>query len=241
LFAFTLPHTPPRKVGRDVPLSEILGLDALSLLRKPSFAVFVLCLFLICIPMYFYFVNMGVYLPELKWPNMAARMTWGQVSDVIFLFMMPFALKRFGFKKTLLCGMLAWAIRYFLLSQSVSGGETQTALIFSAILLHGICYDFLFIAGQLYIDREATERNRGACQGFIAFILWGIGAFVGTWLAGRVQGMYEIPQTAAGLTHDWQTIWMIPAIGAAVVMVLFMAFFREPKKFPQPETLAKAP
>ncbi|MGV3725001.1 MAG: MFS transporter [Actinomycetota bacterium] len=231
VFSFTLPHTPPKKVGQNVPVSEILGLDALSLLRKPSFAIFVGCMFLICIPLYFYFVNMSIYLTELKWENIAAWMTLAQVSDVIFLFLLPLMLKQFGFKKTIFLGILAWALRYVFLSQSVGvSAGTQMALALAAILLHGVCYDFLFIAGQLYVDQEANERNRGACQGLIAFILWGIGAFVGTWLAGQVQGRYEIPVTALGLKHDWQTIWMIPAIGAAVVLVVFMLFFREPKK-----------
>jgi len=231
VFAFTLPHTPPKKVGQNVPISEILGLDALSLMKKPSFAIFVGCMFLICIPLYFYFVNMSLYLTELKWSNVAAWMTLAQVSDVIFLFLLPVMLKQFGFKKTIFLGILAWALRYVLLSQSVGlESGTQMALALAAILLHGVCYDFLFIAGQLYVDQEANERNRGACQGLIAFILWGIGAFVGTWLAGQVQGKYKIPITASGIEHQWQTVWIIPAIGAAVVLVVFMLFFREPKK-----------
>ncbi|MCC2668601.1 MAG: yegT 1 [Armatimonadetes bacterium] len=230
LFSFTLPHTPPKKTGQNVPVSEILGLDALALLRKPSFAIFVGCMFLICIPLYFYFVNMSVYLGELKWPDIAARMTLAQVSDVVFLFLLPVMLKAFGFKKTIFVGILAWAARYFLLAQSVAS-ETglQTALIFGAILLHGVCYDFLFIAGQLYVDRESNERNRGAAQGFIAFILWGIGAFVGTLLAGQVMGANVLP-AGGPLEHNWQSIWMLPAVGAVAVLVVFAIFFREPKK-----------
>jgi nucleoside transporter len=169
LFAFTLPHTPPKKVGANVSVGEILGLDALALLKKRSFAVFVACMFLICIPLYFYFVNMAVYLGQLGWPNFAARMTLAQVSDVIFLFLLPVMLWRLGYKWTIALGILAWAARYFLLSASVSSPvETQTALIFSAILLHGICYDFLFIAGQLYVDDEANEPMRGAPHGINA-------------------------------------------------------------------------
>jgi nucleoside transporter len=230
LFSFTLPHTPPRKVGQDVPIGEVLGLDALGLMRKPSFAIFIGCMFLICIPLYFYFVNMSIYLTELGWPNIAGRMTLAQVSDVVFLFLLPVMLKTLGYKKTIFLGILAWAARYFFLAGSVgAGGMTQSALIFAAILLHGVCYDFLFIAGQLYVDNEANERNRSATQGFIAFILWGIGSFVGTMLAGQVMGAHELPQPVGTIKHDWAGIWLLPALGSVAVLAVFALFFREPK------------
>jgi nucleoside transporter len=233
LFAFTLPHTPPKKVG-PVSIGEILGLDALALLGKRSFAIFIGCMFLICIPLYFYFVNLHIYLGELNWSRAAAKMTLAQVSDVVFLFVLPFMLRSFGYKVTIFVGILAWATRYFFLTQSAtSERDLQTALIFAAIILHGVCYDFLFIAGQLYVDDESNERMRGAAQGFIAFILWGIGGFVGTMIAGQVQGHYTSPggpsSTAA---HDWQSIWIIPAIGASVVLVIFLIFFRNPPARP---------
>lgn len=230
VFAFTLPHTPPRKVGADVSVGEILGLDALGLMRKPSFAIFVLCVFLICIPLYFYFVNMAVYLSELQWSSIAAKMTWAQWSDVVFLFLLPIMLKSLGYKKTIFLGILAWAVRYFLLSQSVgAAASAQAVLIFAAILLHGVCYDFLFIAGQLYVDEESTERNRGAAQGFIAFILWGVGSFVGTMLAGMLMEANKLAQPAGPVLHDWKSIWTQPALGAAAVLVIFLIFFREPR------------
>jgi nucleoside transporter len=231
LFAFTLPHTPPKKVGQDVSIGEVLGLDALALMRKPSFAIFIVCMFLICIPLYFYFVNMAVYLTQIGWTNIAAKMTLAQVSDVIFLFLLALMLKTLGYKKTIFLGILAWTARYFLLSQSVDAAQTlQTVFIFSAILLHGVCYDFLFIAGQLYVDEEANERNRGAAQGFIAFILWGIGAFVGTTLAGYMMEAHKLAQPIGTIQHDWRGIWMQPALGATAVLVIFFIFFREPKK-----------
>src|SRR4029450_3860343 len=126
--------------------------------------------------------------------------------------------------------ILACATRYFLLSGSVNALTLQTPLIFAAILLHGVCYDFLFIAGQLYVDDEANERIRGACQGFIAFILWGIGAFVGTMLAGKVLAMHTLTGVAGTMQHNWREIWMTPALGAAAVLIIFMIFFREPPR-----------
>ena len=236
LFAFTLPYTPPKKVGADVTVGEVLGLDALGLMRKPSFAIFVICVFLICIPLYFYFVNMGIYLTELKWQNFARTLTLAQVSDVVFLILLPLMLKRLGFKVTIAIGILAWAVRYVFLAQSVdAAGALQSTFILTAILLHGVCYDFLFIAGQLYVDAESTERNRGAAQGFIAFILWGVGSFVGTYLAGRLQDAHKLPAAVGTIAHDGKGIWMQPAIGAAVVLIVFLIFFREPRARPVEE------
>lgn len=231
LFSLTLPHTPPRKTGANVSLGEILGLDALALLKKPSFAIFIVCMFLICIPLYFYFVLLGIYLTELKWEFMAVKTALAQVSDVIFLFLLPMFLRRFGYKLTIAVGILCWVTRYFLMMSSVDSVSGQQLLIYTAILLHGVCYDFLFIAGQLYVDDEANDRIRGAAQGLIAFILWGVGAFVGTLLAGKVLAANALATPSpAGLSHDWERVWGAPAIAAAIVMVVFLIFFREPKR-----------
>ncbi len=231
LFAFTLPHTPPKKVGKHVSVGEILGLDALALMKRRSFAIFIGCMFLICVPLYFYFVNMHLYVTELEWKYQTAKLTLAQVSDVIFLFLLAVMLKKLGYKTTIFLGILAWAARYFLLAQSAGSADAlQLTFVFAAILLHGVCYDFLFIAGQLYVDGEANERIRGAAQGFIAFILWGVGNLVGTMLAGRVQGRYELVQPVGKIQHDWYSIWIVPAIGASAVLVVFLIFFREPRK-----------
>src|SRR3989454_4788985 len=142
--------------------------------------------------------------------SFAWKLTLAQVSDVIFLFLLPIMLKQLGYKKTIFIGILAWATRYFLLAGSVSALTLQTPLIFGAILLHGVCYDFLFIAGQLYVDAEANERIRGACQGFIAFILWGVGAFAGTMLAGKVLGGFTLKDASGPIQHELQGIGMTP-------------------------------
>ena len=230
LFSLTLPHTPPQKTGKDVTIGELLGLDALSLLRKPSFAIFIFCMFLICIPLYFYFVMMGIYLTEIGWTSIAGKMSLAQVSDVVFMLLLPIMLKKLGYKNTIFLGILAWVARYFFLGGSVDSIALQAPLIFGAILLHGICYDFLFIAGQLYVDDEANPRIRAACQGFIAFILWGVGAFVGTMLAGKVLAMYEITNAAGKTAHDWASIWHVPAWLSVGVLVVFFVFFREPER-----------
>jgi nucleoside transporter len=230
LFSLALPHTPPLKTGAGVSIGEILGLDALALLKRPSFSIFIACMFLICIPLYFYFVNLGIYLTELKWENMLVKTSFAQLSDVTFFLLLPFFLKRFGFKLTIFMGIACWVARYFALSASVGAAAAQTTLIFTAILLHGACYDFLFIAGQLYVDEEANPRIRGAAQGFIAFILWGVGAFVGTYLAGKVLADHALATPVNGLAHDWKAIWATPAWGAVGVVIVFLIFFREPRK-----------
>jgi len=230
LFSLMLPHTPPKKTGQNVSLGEVLGLDALALMKKPSFAIFIACMFLICVPLYFYFVNMNLYVTELGWTYTAAKMSLAQVSDVIFLILLPVMLKGLGYKKTIAIGILAWVTRYFLLMGSVNSLFAQTSMIFAAILLHGVCYDFLFIAGQLYVDDEANERIRGAAQGFIAFILWGVGNFVGSTLAGKAQAAYTLDSSIGTIAHDWRSIWMFPAWGAVAVLIVFLVFFRDLKQ-----------
>lgn len=230
-FALTLPHTPPKKVGANVSMGEVLGLDAIAMLRTPSFAIFVACCFLICVPLYFYFLNMNPYLTELGWDHAAGWMTLAQVSDIVFLVLLGVMLKRLGYKLTIAIGILSWCLRYFLLAQSVGMAHAlQTMMIFGAILLHGVCYDFLFIAGQLYVDDQSNPRMRGAAQGLIAFVLWGVGAFVGSMLAGMVQEKYKLALPVGAIEHNWQRIWITPALLATGVLVVFLLFFREPKR-----------
>jgi len=133
-------------------------------MKKPSFASFILFKFLICILLYFYFVNLAIFLTELKWKNMPVKTSFALISDVVFFLLLPFFLKRFGSKKTIFVGIARWVARYFALSNGVDAGVAATALIFSASLLHGASCDFLFIAGQVYVDDEANERTGGATQ-----------------------------------------------------------------------------
>src|SRR5438552_19057655 len=149
---------------------------------------------------------MSIYLTEPQWTGLAGKMTLAQISDVIFLFLLPLMLKNLGYKKTIFVGILAWASRYFLLSGSVNALTLQTPLIFAAILLHGVCYDFLFIAGQLYVDDEAHERMRAPAQGVIAFLLWHVGAFHGTRLPCEVRSPDQLLAAHRPRQHDWHEI-----------------------------------
>lgn len=223
LFSFTLPHTPPPKAGTRVTIGEIIGLDALKLLKDKNFLVFFLSSLLICIPLAFYYGEANKFLNELNIDKAAGKMTMGQVSEAVFLFLMPWFFGRFGIKKMLLFGMVAWVIRYLLFGFGDTGSGIW--LLYGGIILHGICYDFFFVTGQIYTDERAGEKIRSSAQGMITLATYGVGMLIGFWIAGQVSEHYK---TAAG--HDWKSIWMVPAAIAAFVFLLFMLFFRDPNK-----------
>ena len=224
LFSFTLPKTPP-KVNKNekVKISDILGLEAIKLLYNRNFLIFFISSILICIPLAFYYQNANPFLTEIGIVNPTGKMTIGQISEVLFMLLLPIFFKKFGFKKTLLIGMLAWAVRYLLFAYGNSGELAFMLLI--GIALHGICYDFFFVSGQIYTDSKAGNKIKSAAQGLITLATYGVGMLVGFWIAGQIADKYLIGE---GL-HSWQDIWMFPAIFAAGVMLLFAIFFKDEK------------
>jgi nucleoside transporter len=218
-FSLLLPHTPPQKSGRRVTWSEVLGLDALKLMRDSSFAIFVIGSFLICIPLQFYYAFTNPYLNEIGVSNAAGKMTLGQMSELFFMLVMPWFFRRLGVKYMLLVGMAAWTARYLLFAAGNNGALVW--MLYGGILLHGVCYDFFFVTGQIYVDRKAPGDLRAAAQGFIAFVTLGVGMLIGSWLSGKVVDSFSV----AG-AHAWDRIWFVPAAGAAAVLVLFALFFR---------------
>jgi nucleoside transporter len=223
LFSFALPHTPPARVGHKVTARDILGLDALELLKERSFAIFVIGSFLICIPLQFYYAFTNPFLTELGLTNTAAIQTMGQMSEIGFMLVMPFFFRRLGVKWMLLIGMFTWALRYVLFASGDGGALVW--MVYLGIIVHGICYDFFFVTGQIYVDKKAPLHIRAAAQGFIAFVTLGVGMFVGSYLSGWVVDQYTYTQRGAQL-HTWQPIWLIPAAFSAGVLVLFALFFR---------------
>jgi nucleoside transporter len=222
LFSFTLPKTPP-KVPRHtkIKISEILGLDALKLLKDRNFALFFIASILICIPLAFYYQNANPFLSNIGMENPTGKMTIGQISEVLFLLLLPVFFKKFGFKKTILAGMLAWAIRYALFAYG-NAGELSFMLIIG-IALHGICYDFFFVSGQIYTNAKAGIKYKSAAQGLITLATYGVGMLIGFEIAGLITDTYKISETA----FDWKMIWIIPSGIALVVFLLFAIFFNE--------------
>ena len=220
-----LPHVPPKKDAK-VSFGAIVGLDALRLMNNLSFAVFVIGSFLICIPLQFYYAFTGSFLAAInKVPDPAFTMTFGQISEIFFMLVMPFFFVRLGVKKMLLIGMLCWTIRYFLFSFGSTSSGLAVPALYAGIILHGICYDFFFVTGQIYVDQKAPREMRGAAQGFIAFATLGFGQFIGSVLGGRVLDMCKVPGEA--VAYDWAKFWMVPAIGALAVMLLFALLFND--------------
>ncbi len=224
LLSFFLPNTPPASRGRRVSIGDILGLDALGLLKKRDFLIFFLSAMLICIPLAFYYQEANKFLNEINLTNAAGKMTLGQVSETVFMILMPLFFRRFGIKVMLLIGMIAWVLRYVLFSYGDVTG-IELSFLYLGILLHGICYDFFFVTGQIYTDKQAGERIKSSAQGLITLATYGVGMLIGFWVAGQVSEHYR---TADG--HNWRSIWMVPAAIAGIVVLLFAILFKDTRK-----------
>jgi len=222
LYAFTLPNTPPKGDAGPVSVSKLLGLDALRLFKDRSFATFMISSFLICVPLSFYFTWTGAFLSEMNVADYAAKMTLGQVSEVGFLLLLPLLLPFLGVKRILILGMAAWAVRFTLFAY-FHQQPTATWMVLGGILLHGMCYDFIFVMGRMYVDKAAGESLRASAQGLIAVFTHGAGMFVGSVLSGIVAQHY----TSAAGVHDWKSIWLVPALMSAVLIPIFLALFHE--------------
>ncbi|MEE8134911.1 MAG: nucleoside permease [Gemmatimonadales bacterium] len=224
IYCLFLPHTPPAAAGEPISVRDVLGLDALTLMKDRSFAIFVIGSFLLVIPLLFYYGFTNLFLNELGMSQPASKMTMGQMSEIAFMIALPWFLHKWGVKRILMIGMLAWTLRYLLFAYG--GVDSRIWMLYGGILLHGVCYDFFFVTGQIYVDQKAGERIRAAAQGFIAFVTLGVGWFIGSWVAGKVVEANVLADPVGTLEHNWKAIWIVPTVGAAVVLVLFAMVFR---------------
>jgi len=218
VYSLTLPATAPLKAEAGGGIRQLLGLDALGLLKDRSYLVFFIASILICIPLAFYYQNANPFLAETGMTNPTAKMAIGQVSEVLFMLLLPLFIQRFGIKLALLVGMLAWALRYLLFAYGNNGD--LAFMLFTGIALHGICYDFFFVSGQIYTDAKAPEHLRSSAQGLITLATYGLGMLIGFRVAGQVTDHF-----AESGAHDWTSIWLFPAGFALLVFVCFLFAF----------------
>jgi len=222
IMSFFLPSTPPS--GKNASISSILGLDALVLFKQKSFIVFFISSIIICIPLAFYYNFANPFLNDIGMENAAAKMTMGQVSEFLFMLLMPLAFRKLGIKKMMLIGMFAWVLRYLLFAYGDMGSGIW--MLYFGIIIHGVCYDFFFVSGQIYIDNKSQPSFRNSAQGLITFATYGIGMFIGSFVSGGVTENFLV-NTSGILSYQWQSIWLVPGIIALVVALTFMFFFRE--------------
>lgn len=221
LLSFTLPNTPPAKKGQKTTMGDIIGLDSIGLLKNRSYLIFFLASVAICIPLAFYYNYTNLFLNQIGMVKAASVQSLGQVSELVFMIAMPFFFVRLGVKKMLAMGMLAWALRYVFFAYG-NASENYWMLI-GGIILHGVCYDFFFVTGQIYTDRLAGERFKSAAQGFITLATYGVGMLIGFYISGSIVDKWQTSPSA----HNWHAIWLIPGIIAAVVLALFMLLFTD--------------
>ena len=227
IFCLFLPHTPPTNRGQPVTVRTVLGLDALVMMKQQSFLVFVIASVLACIPLTFYFTFTNAYLNEVHVQNAAAKMTLGQASEVVMMLCMPLIFRRVTVKGILLLGMMAWSVRYALLA--FGNADSGIWMFYVAILVHGICYDFFFMTGQLYTDQEAPRHLRSAAQGLITFMTYGVGMFIGSLISGGAVDYFTTTVNDV-LARNWQGFWLTSSLGAFVILLLIAFFFRSANK-----------
>jgi len=231
IFSFTLPHTPPSGRGQPVSLRSIAGLDALKQLGDRPFYVFITASLLLCIPLAAYYNFTQLYLGAAGVQKIAATQTIGQISETFFMLIMPLLFLRLGVKKMLMMGMAAWVLRYALFAMAAPAAVFWMILL--GVALHGPCYDFFFVTGQIYVDKKSTPAIRGQAQGFLVLVTYGVGMLIGAQVAGRVYNSFLAQATSLTL-DQWRSFWIFPAAFAAAVLVFFAAFFKSPSNGSRP-------
>jgi len=219
IYNLFLPHTPPQAAGKKVTVSEILGLDAIGLLRNRNLAILMACSFLIMIPASFYWTFCNVFFDEIKMPAFQFKMSIGQMSEMVFIFLLPFFLARLGLKLVVSIGLLAWVGRYLLLA--FGNMEGSLWMLYLALIVHGACFAFVFVTGPMYTDQKAPKHLQASAQGLLTLVTFGLGALLGTILSGQFLEPYKLAEHM----HDWRSYWLWPALMSAVTTVIFFTLF----------------
>ncbi|MEO6803524.1 MAG: nucleoside permease [Granulicella sp.] len=225
LYCFTMPDTPPLSRTDKLTIKSIFPYQAIALLKERSMLVFAIASFLICIPLQFYYAFTNLYLNQAGVQNAAGKMSAGQMSEMLCMLLIPFFFRRLGVKYMLVAAMLAWVARYLLFAYG--NASSGMWMFWGAIVIHGICYDFFFVTGQIYIDQKANIALRAAAQGLITLITYGFGMFIGSWLSGVVVDHYALAQAVGAMTYNWRAIWLFSAGLSATVLVFFLFSFAD--------------
>jgi nucleoside transporter len=223
LLSFFLPDTPPKAKGTKATFSQILGTDAFVLVKDRSFVIFFIASILICIPLSFYYSLTNLYLTDAGMKNVTSNMTFGQFSEAFFILLIPFFFRRFGVKWMIALGMIAWTVRFLFFGYGDAGPNEW--MLFAGIILHGVCFDFFFVTGQIYTDSKAGLKIQSQAQGMITMATYGIGMWIGTTLSGHIKDFYTVDNIV-----QWRSVWMVPAAIAAAVLVLFLLFFKDNRR-----------
>ncbi|MCS2170983.1 MFS transporter [Scandinavium sp. TWS1a] len=221
IYSLTLPHTPAPAKGLPFKIRDLFCADAFALLKIRHFFVFALCATLISIPLGTYYAYTASWLADAGVTNVSTVMSFGQMSEIFFMLVIPFLFRRLGVKYMLLVGMAAWFVRYALFAMGM--GEEGRTLIYLGILLHGVCYDFFFVVGFIYTDRIADKKVKGQAQSMVVMFTYGIGMLLGSQISGA---LYNRLVAGQGTAQNWATFWWIPAIAAAVIAILFLFTFK---------------
>jgi nucleoside transporter len=223
LLSFFLPDTPPKAKGTEATFAQILGADAFVLFKDRSFTIFFIASVFICIPLSFYYSFTNLYLTDAGMKNVTSNMTFGQFSEAFFILLIPVFFRLLGVKWMIALGMIAWTVRFLFFGYGDAGANLW--MLFAGIILHGVCFDFFFVTGQIYTDSKAGLKIQSQAQGMITMATYGIGMWIGTLLSGYVKDHYTTNEIV-----NWRSVWMVPAGIAAAVLVLFLLFFTDNKR-----------
>ena len=223
ILSFFLPSTPPKAKGTKTTFAQVLGADAFVLFKDRSFTIFFIASILICIPLSFYYSLTNLFLTDAGMKNVTSNMTFGQFSEAFFILLIPLFFRWLGVKWMIALGMIAWTVRFLFFGYGDAGANLW--MLFAGIILHGVCFDFFFVTGQIYTDSKAGIRIQSQAQGMITMATYGIGMWIGTLLSGYVKDHYTVNQIV-----NWRSVWMVPSGIAAVVLILFVLFFKDNKR-----------